>query len=254
MLAKLLNRLGAWISPCVLCLTIHNNAQPLCAQCIENLPWIKRACIGCGLPLVEGKVGNRCGPCLIMPLPFDAVKTLFEYKWPCDQFIAQIKFKQKLEFVNVLAELMASQFGIDPNTYPTCLIPVPLHPTRLKERGFNQAHLLAKVIGKKLNIPVAWDYVTKIKKTQTQSSLSLDKRLANLKDVFKVTPHFPEKFKLKVAIIDDVMTSGETVSSLTMSLKAAGVDTVEVWCCCRTLKPQISKRSPLLGPILKEKR
>lgn len=241
MFANLLNRFYSFISPCVLCLTMHNTQQLLCEQCVDNLPWIKRACVGCGLPLAQGKIGDRCGPCLIMPLPFDAVKTLFEYQWPCDQFIAQIKFKQKLEFVNLLAELMASRFGTQSDDYPSCLIPVPLHPARLKERGFNQAYVLAKRIGQKLNIPVAWDQVKKVKRTRAQSSLSLDERVANLKNVFEVNVPFPEKFKLKVAIIDDVMTSGETVSALTRALKAAGVNQVEIWCCCRTLKPKMSE-------------
>lgn len=247
MFSKLLNRFFSSVSPCALCLVMHHTEQPLCCQCIENLPWMKRSCFGCGLPLVEGKIGDRCGPCSIMSLPYDAVKALFEYKWPCDQFITQIKFKQKLEFINLLADLMADRFGMQVDEHPTCLIPVPLHSTRLRERGFNQAYALAKRIGQKLNIPVAWDQIKKVKQTQMQSSLSLEKRVANLKNVFEVNPHFPEKFKLKVAIIDDVMTSGETASAVTNVLKAAGVNQVEIWCCCRTLKPKIVRKSPLFG-------
>jgi ComF family protein len=228
--------LKKWLSPqapCFLCLSIQDVEFPLCQSCIEALPWIERACTGCGLVLAEDKTGPLCGRCMIYRFPFDSVKVAFEYKWPCDRFIAHIKFKKKLDLVNLLGQLMANKFRENP---PKCLIPVPLHPKRLKERGFNQAYVLAKVIGKILDIPVVWKEVTKQKQTQAQSSLSIEERLLNLQSAFEISKDFPAHFKSSVAIIDDVMTTGQTLSSLTLALKGVGVQRVEVWCCCRTLK------------------
>ena len=145
---------------------------------------------------------------------------------------------------------MAERFSQNLSELPSCLIPVPLHLDRLQERGFNQAYLLAKIIGAKLRIPVVWNQVKKRHATQAQASLSIEQRKDNLKDIFEVNSNFPSKYRSKVAIIDDVMTTGQTVSSLTMALKAIGVQQVEIWCCCRALKPEISHRSPLLKAIL----
>lgn len=220
---------------CVLCLSTEAHLYSLCESCIVALPWIKRGCQGCGLPLRDHALEMRCAPCILYALPFDRVKVAFEYKWPCDQFIAQIKFKKKLEFVQILGHLMAEHFKKDLEEKPDCLIPVPLHIQRLKERGFNQAYVLAQIIGRKLNIPVVWNAVKKTKQTRAQSSLSLEERGLNLQSVFEVNSDFSVHFN-HVAIIDDVMTTGQTVSSLTRALKVSGIRRVEVWCCCRTLK------------------
>ena len=239
MVFKLLEKISSFIFPhgaCLLCLSTDNVNGALCESCITALPWIQNACIGCGLVLAKSRTGTLCGPCLIKPFPFDLVKVAFEYKWPCDRFVSQLKFKKKLEIATLLGHLMATYFKTHLVERPSCLIPVPLHPQRLKERGFNQAYVLAKIIGRVLNIPVVWDFVKKTKQTRAQSSLSLDKRVLNLQRAFEISSNFPTHFKSSVAIIDDVMTTGQTLSSLTLALKAAGVERVEVWCACRTLK------------------
>lgn len=240
LIEKLARRLYSTISPCIWCLNMHPNGHLMCETCLEQLPWIHNACTRCGIPLENTASEQRhCLACHNLVLAYDGVKTLFEYTWPCDQFISQMKFKKKLEYADWFAHLMAQRY-LSPDK-PSCLIPVPLHPQRLQERGFNQAYMLAQKLGETLSIPVAWDVVRKVKATHAQSSLSLAKRKDNLKDAFEMYKPLPFSWQSKVVIVDDVMTSGETVSSLAKTLKMAGAQYIEIWCCCRTLKPKISK-------------
>jgi len=254
-LATLYKKLFSCISPCILCLAMHPSGDLLCEGCIKQLPWIKNPCSRCGLEL-SGPTQKDCKACQNRLLPYDRVKVLFEYTWPCKQLISEMKFKKKLEYASWFAQMMAQRYSLDSGSQnkPRCLIPVPLHPRRLQARGFNQAYLLAKKLGEKLNIPLAWEVVRKVKITQAQSSLSLEHRKNNLKDAFEMCQPLPIAWQSKVAIIDDVMTSGETVSALAQTLKKAGVQYIEIWCCCRALKSlnsKISNQLPLLAPILK---
>lgn len=122
--------------PCVLCLSSKTHIYSLCKPCILSLPWIERACQGCGLPLADHIVGKRCGPCVLYSLPFDRVKVAFEYKWPCDQFMAQIKFKKKLELVNVLGHLMAEHFKKDLKEPPPVSYSSPFTYSTFKRARF----------------------------------------------------------------------------------------------------------------------
>ena len=117
---------------------------------------------------------------------------------------------------------------------PDGLLPVPLHSSRQRERGYNQALELARPIAKQLQIPLFNDLATRIKPTPPQSSLSLRQRRHNLKDAFIVNYSVKNKH---IAIIDDVMTSGTTVNALAHKLKQAGARRVSVWCCCRAEPP-----------------
>ena len=114
---------------------------------------------------------------------------------------------------------------------PECIIPVPLHPQRLRVRGFNQALELARIIAKQLNIPLNYSLCQRDKSTPFQSGLSAKQRKQNLKNAFIVTK--PHAYK-HVAIFDDVVTTGTTVNELAKQLKNSGVETIEVWAIART--------------------
>jgi len=147
-----------------------------------------------------------------------------------DRLIHAFKFAGQLHIATVLGELMAGRI-LDTNVpLPELLIPVPLHPIRLRERGFNQALELARVISNKLTIPIDYRSCERSRKTVAQSLLPAKERHQNIKGAFTV--HHPFKVK-SVAIIDDVMTTGHTVNELASVLKDAGVDHVQVWAVAR---------------------
>lgn len=114
---------------------------------------------------------------------------------------------------------------------PECIIPVPLHQQRLRERGFNQALELSRIISKQLNIPLNYSLCHRDKATPFQSGLSAKQRKQNLKNAFKVAKNHSYQH---VAIFDDVVTTGTTVNELARQLKQSGVRTIEVWAIART--------------------
>lgn len=165
------------------------------------------------------------------PPPFDHVQALFEYEPPISSLIHQLKFSGNL----LIARFLATQW-IDhlKNTIrPDLILPVPLHHTRLSERGFNQALEIAKPIGKHFQIPIDTRSCIRIKNTQAQSSLPASKRKHNLKNAFGLSHAISAKH---IAILDDVMTTGNTASEIALLLRKIGVEKIDVWCCARARK------------------
>jgi ComF family protein len=113
---------------------------------------------------------------------------------------------------------------------PDCIIPVPLHPLRLKQRGFNQALEIARPIAKKLKIPIDTTHCLRIVATLPQAAISATARKHNIKNAFIVNPLLKAKH---VAIVDDVLTTGSTVTELAQRLKKSGVQKIDIWCCAR---------------------
>jgi len=134
---------------------------------------------------------------------------------------------------NLLGDLMAEALEgrlSNAKHLPDFIIPVPLHASRLRERGYNQALELAKPIAKRFNLPLLSNGCVRNKATLPQSELPAEERFNNIKDGFTVQRNCAAKH---VAIVDDVMTTGSTVNVLAKALKEAGVQTVDVWICAR---------------------
>lgn len=213
---------------CLLCDLIANNNRFICETCYCTLPISKNNCKQCGLTISESEV--ICTQCSINPPPFDYTFCLFNYKEPISSLITQLKFNGNLMIAKLFAQYWIDYFNDHENKFPELIIPVPLHYQRLKERGFNQALEIAKPIGKYFNIPVDTRTCIKLKNTAQQSSLSASKRQKNLKNAFGLSDSIN---KQHVAILDDVMTTGNTVSEITFLLKKAGVGRVDILCCAR---------------------
>ena len=207
----------------------------MCSACIHELPWNTIACKQCAVPLEEVGVGNiLCGQCLSIPPAFEKTYAAFVYQPPIIQLIAQLKFNQHLTCAAVLSELllMFLQTQYRKQNWPQAIIPVPLHPRRLAERGYNQANELAKPLGKTLKIPVYFDLYERVKETPTQTAASARERRINLKNAFALAK--PHTLK-HIAILDDVLTTGSTVSALSHALKCSGVKCIDVWAIAKTI-------------------
>ncbi len=235
-LTDLLNNLFPRV--CVLCDAPGHRHLDLCKECIADLPWLKDCCVICAVPLPLNQ-RNLCGQCLVKEPSFSRCISAFEYRYPVDRLIIKFKFSQQLIIGKVLAYLAAGiiQQQTDENDLPDLLIPVPIHPKRLRQRGFNQALEIADVISEFLAIPVDYQSCSRLINTATQKSLPAKQRHSNLKGVFSVNRSIANQ---SIAIIDDVMTTGATAEALSRCMVKAGARKVQVWTIARTPDPLIS--------------
>lgn len=215
---------------CVFCDASTNRKLDLCCACEHDLPFLQNSCVRCARPLPVGK--KICGSCLNSSPCNINTTALFQYQSPIDQLILNLKFRDNLVSAKVLGELLGDHLS---NQYldeirPEIIIPMPLHPMRLRERGYNQALELARPIARKLNIPIDKFSVQRIKNTTAQAKLSAKEREQNVKRAFEVTGSFKAKH---VAVIDDVITTGNTVAELCNALHRSGVNKIDVWCCAK---------------------
>jgi ComF family protein len=215
---------------CLLCDMAAQGHRDLCGYCASALTPLPLGCRCCALPLAT--VGDLCPDCISKPPSFDRIRAAFIYHAPCSILISQFKFNQNLAAGALLTELFVEQ--LQPLEFvPELLLPLPLSQQRLSQRGFNQALEIAKVLAQQLQLPLDWQLLTKTKDTSAQSSLSRQQRLQNLQQVFHLTQ--PLKAK-RIALIDDVVTTGATAEAASQVLKAAGAEYIEVWALARTLK------------------
>lgn len=228
-----LKKIASWLltRTCSLCGDHSTRDEDICAPCYEDLPFLLNACEQCAKPLPVNAV--TCGICLKHPPSFDRTFAAFIYQPPVTKLITNLKFGEKLNNARLLGELMTLEIQnkwYQHGPLPEVIIPVPLHSSRLKERGFNQAVEIAKPIAKKLRIPLAYSLCERVKATQAQAQLPANLRKANVRNAFRVVEHLSLNH---VAVIDDVMTTGFTMLELCRTLKKSGVKTIDVWCCAR---------------------
>jgi ComF family protein len=201
----------------------------LCSGCLAALPAIEAACHCCALPLAGTEQGRLCGQCLQRPPAFDRSISLFRYQPPVAGLIQQLKFNGRLSVARTLGELLVQRVASS-HPLPEAVLPVPLHATRLRERGFNQALELARPLTRALRLPLLAQHCQRIRATSAQTSLTAKQRRKNIRGVFQVVEPLPAKH---IAIVDDVMTTGQTVNELAKTLRKAGATQVDVWVCAR---------------------
>lgn len=212
---------------CLLCGAQAADGQ-LCPPCRADRPHHPQpACPVCALPTASGET---CGACLKKPPAFDRTLAAFSYVFPVDAAIHAYKYAGNLTLLDFLAEplihLAAAQAP------PDLLIPMPLHPARLKERGFNQAHEIAKLISGKLALPLDGRGCRRILDTRPQAALKFKERAGNLRGAFSCDVDLTGK---QVALIDDVMTTGASLNELAKAVRAQGATQVSAWVVARTL-------------------
>lgn len=215
---------------CILCGSVGQKGLDLCLACQADLPRISPACPGCGNPLAESE-HSLCGDCLRNPPPFQRTISPYYYAPPLIQLITRFKFNQRLVMARVFAGLLARHIEFD-TTKPECIIPVPLHPRRLRERGYNQSLEIARLLGKTLDIPVDYQLCQRTRYTAPQTGLPANERKRNVKNAFGLTDTCQYKH---VAIVDDVITTGHTVAELAKLLRKNGVVEIEVWSVARAV-------------------
>jgi ComF family protein len=148
------------------------------------------------------------------------------------QLIKGLKFQRRLSVAKLLGELFVERLEALRLPRPDLILPMPLHPTRLRERGFNQALEIARPIGRALRLPIDLTGVARIKQTAAQSTLSGEARKRNVAHAFELKQHYRG---VTIAVLDDVMTTQYTMTALCQLLKQAQAKQVIVWCAARAM-------------------
>lgn len=224
-----IDALLAFVLPpqCTVCGAGGHRRLPLCEQCHADLPRLDHACRLCAEPLPVSRV---CGRCLRRAPPQHAAHAAFHYAPPLDRLVQGLKFGRRLGLARLTGALLAEAAHAGRWPRPQALLPVPLHDARLRQRGYDQAQVLAREVGRRLGIPVDVRSCRRRRHTAPQSGLAPAQRRRNLRGAFEVS-HPPALDH--VAILDDVMTTGATAGALATALTRAGVARVDVWALCR---------------------
>ncbi len=169
-----------------------------------------------------------CGRCLGHRPAFDATVAALLYRFPADVLVQRLKYGCELACASVLGEILAET--VAPLPRPDLLVPMPLHPDRLRARGFNQAVELARPVARRLGVALAVAACRRVRDTPAQAGLDLSARRRNVRRAFACHADLAGR---RVAIVDDVLTSGATVDALAAALRKAGAAEVWAWVAAR---------------------
>jgi ComF family protein len=211
---RLLNGLPA---RCALCGAWPS--RPLCEACVTELAPPRPRCRRCALPVPAGV--TLCGACVREAPPLDACVAAVDYDWPWSDVVAQFKFGARNGWAHEMAALMRAAPWAEPLLeQATLLLPMPLSPARLRERGYNQAWLLARTLDRRR---ADASLLLRVRDTTAQSALPRAERQRNVRGAFAVEPlRLRELLNQQVLLVDDVMTSGASLFEAARTLRAAG--------------------------------
>lgn len=219
---------------CLLCGDATHRAADLCFRCERELPCVRCACWQCGEMLAGADAGTRCLPCIEKPPTFQRTYAHFVYQTPVDRMMNRFKERGQLSIGHTMAELTAKGFARSDSALPELLIPIPLTRRRRRQRGFNQAELVAGTLASTLGIPVSHRLLARRIDRATQKSASRRERLAQVAGVFNAQRSLEG---CHAGLVDDVVTTGATAEAAARALIAAGARRVTVIALARTPPP-----------------
>ncbi|MES9992089.1 MAG: ComF family protein [Candidatus Thiodiazotropha sp.] len=230
---KCINYIQSLLYPrdCLLCGAKGDFEHHFCPPCHHSLPFNRHACPRCALPLPPHVPSSElCGRCIGRTADYTRTITAMTYQPPINRLIGMLKFHNRLHLAEPLAGLLIERLGAEYDR-PDLLVPVPLHPLRLRQRGFNQSLEISRVLSRRCGLSQDWRLCRRIKHTPAQAELNREARRNNLRRAFQVCA---DVSGMHLAVVDDVITTGATVSELCRVLKRAGAERVDVWAVART--------------------
>lgn len=179
--------------------------------------------------------GERCARCASIELPYERCFAPWSYEFPVTRLVHALKYEGALANARVFGMQIAAAGGeaMEPNSAATLIVPMPLHPKRLVERGFNQSREIARVVARSVDRPLVESALRRVRETAHQVGLSRPERLGNLRGAFMANPLVVAG--QRVILVDDVVTTGSTAAEAATALVAAGATHVEVWAAARAL-------------------
>lgn len=210
-------------SACLVCAAVQRDV--VCAACAGELMRPLARCPRCATPGSHG----HCGLCADDD-PLDATLTLGDYAAPFDKLVLRLKFGAQLPAAGWIAARLATVARDD---RPDLLVPIPLSPSRLAERGFNQAWEIARPLARHLGIRASATWLSRHRDTPSQRTLDLAARMANLRQAFAISREAALE-GLHIGLVDDVMTTGATLREAARVLKAHGAARVTALVALRT--------------------
>jgi ComF family protein len=211
---------------CLLCGAASAGA-PVCVACSVELPRLTASCPQCALP----SSGGVCGRCLRRPPAFDASAAVLPYAFPVDRLVQAYKYRARLGLAGYFSRLVVDAL---PRPQADCVFAVPMHPSALRSRGFNQAMMLARSLARAWGLPCRMDGLRRIADGPAQASLSGLARRRNVRRAFVCDVDLAGQ---AVLVVDDVMTTGATLEAVARCLRRAGALRVENVVVARTLAP-----------------
>ncbi len=213
------------------CANCRQVGKLICPECYEHIQWVKKPiCSCCGRPITSNQV--LCKICLAHPLPLQHIRAATVFAEPISTIIHKLKYEGAFGLGCVLADLMVSVWH-EWKIHVDCVVPIPLHPDREKKRGYNQSALLAQRFSQQSGYVYAPDWLKRTRFTAPQVSLNAEERAKNVRNAFAVVSH---QFKGKhVLLVDDVCTTGSTLTAAAHVLLENGATAVSGYCLARAL-------------------
>ena len=203
----------------------------LCRECYEILPFVGEiTCYQCGKTLSDEEA-EYCQDCSENNHSFKKNVAILEYKGQARACMAALKYKNRRDYAEFFAEELVRRYGDEITNWGIeAILPVPVHARKRRVRGYNQAEILAKEIGRRMKLPVYSGLLVRTKYTKPQKNLTGLERGNNVKNAFLVTE---DRVKLKkVMMVDDIYTSGATIDECSVTLQQHGVEKVYAACIC----------------------
>lgn len=226
---------------CCFCHQKTGTDQDLCTFCQSHFPKIAEndtkngsaLCLRCGFEWPSSLLRQECAHCAKYQTVIESIISPFRYGFPIDHLIGRLKYQQHLPSGQLLGTLLAQQVAVDARAdlWPDCLLPVPLSLERYRDRGFNHAEEIARACGAQLGIPVLGNAVGRHFDTASLAGLSRTERSLHIRGAFWVCERLAG---LRVAIVDDVLTTGATSGELATELIDSGVNEIQLWVVART--------------------
>ncbi len=209
---------------CPVCKEITQKKRLICPDCIDKLDFVEEpVCLKCGKQLLDSSK-EYCKDCTEHIKSYEYGMALLNYDDTADRIMIDIKYKNKREYIEPLAKLMAARYANEIiKISPDVLMPIPVHKKRLRERGYNQSALLAKKLALYLKMPYDDTVIKRSKNTKAQKELSPQQRLANLNRAFYCEKDCAYE---KVLLVDDIYTTGSTIEACSRALKSSGASEV----------------------------
>jgi ComF family protein len=220
-----------WPTQCAVCRGW--STRRLCGDCVQRHAAPRRRCSGCAISLAPGP--TRCGACITAPLPFEHAVAAVDYAFPWSGLVTALKFHAALDLADALAALMTDAVRASDAPRPALVLPMPLGAQRLAERGMNQAWELARRVASALQLQAEAALLQRRVETPHLADLPRDERARAIHGAFALAPGASTRVHgQRVALVDDVLTTGATAAEAARMLLAGGAQSVQLWVLART--------------------